>query len=271
MAENTNTRRIDRIPPSDGLREAVADVLPRVTVRTFSVESEGRTLWIKRPAAHKGNRWHGVQKALAVVMMEPLLTPTLPLSGAAGLAAEAKRLRTLAAAGVRVPEVVAETADWIALGDLGQPLEWALDGIEDERARSRLLDEAADALSALHRSGLWHGAPFVRNMAVGDGKIGFFDVEETVEGSMPDTAGMARDFILFLFSATRYLSDADLLVLARRYATSAPEGVLLPLLGLGRKAAVLAFFLRPFSGRLGRDLRQGLTTVDTLRALLAVR
>jgi len=179
--------------------------------RTISGLLDGQKLWIKQPVPPKARIWHHLQKLLAACLPHPILRPTVSPGGGASLRQEAVRLQQFRAAGYFVPDVLAVNDDMMVMTDIGQQLRQHLDKTMDRAARHDLLRRAIAHLAALHKNGLAHGRPYLRDMTWQNEKIGFLDLEENPVLVMPLATAQARDVWIFLGSACRFalISKAD--------------------------------------------------------------
>ena len=248
----------------------VAAALQASPDRVLPVEGEAGRMWVKRPRRGPGHVHHALAALGAAFAGQPMLKPAAVSLGAAGLAAEARRLARLARSGWKVPAVLDLDATRLVLADNGVPLGHAL-GAEPERAsRRRLLDAPLALLAALHAAGRWHGAAQVRNFTRRADGIGMIDFEDEVETVMSLADRQGRDLVLFLLSAARYL-DADaaaITELARATRSAAPAESWARVERLERRVAPLHRALRPFAHRLGRD---GVGLVALFDGLAAAR
>lgn len=224
--------------------------------RTISGEHEGRTLWIKRPARPKARIWHHIQKLVAMVSDLPILRATVSDGGSHSLKMEAERLTQFKKSGFHVPDVLAVYDDIMVMTDAGAQLRAHLDQITDTETRTANLKSAVNALADLHKAGLAHGRPYVRDMTWDGKKVGFLDLEENPVLVMPLATAQARDLWIFLSAASRYArrpgekmyyEDTLILQLFDEYKKSADPKVLAEL-----KQFVL--FMRPLRRLLDRKI-----------------
>jgi tRNA A-37 threonylcarbamoyl transferase component Bud32 len=189
-----------QVAPS--LDVAVAAALAASDQRIVRIEHEGAALIAKRA----GQQPRRLPQALAVRWLVKrttgLLVPlkTLLLSNREGaLANEARRLRALAASGVRVPRVVRLASDFLLLEHCGPSVasmlaHWSADTRHDE------LCAEAVALGEFHLAGHWHGAAQVKNLTRRDGHTWRIDFEEDFGEFLPLAAAQATDLVLLLNS-----------------------------------------------------------------------
>lgn len=236
--------------------------------RVFAVEHAGRRLWIKR-AEDKTRRWHLWQDRVSRLPGLGVLRRTGESDGRAALRQEAQTLRRLHAAGVRVPEVVAEGEDWIALSDLGRPLRDQLHAATTPAEATRLALAGVEVLARLHAAGLSHGNAQARNFAGSPDVLGLIDFEEDVQGRLTLTAAQTRDWIFYLMSLERADTRHGVVLDAAVGCAQAvmPAPVRRRLRWLRRVVWPLAALLNPLRHWLGRDGREAVAFGLALREL----
>ena len=164
-------------------------------------------------------------------------------------------LRAFAARGAPVPPIVADAPDLFVVPDMGTPLSSLLPNAALPEAE-KLVQQAALGLLTLHRSGLAHGRPSLRDLCWDGAQVTFLDLEA---GARLDAGEwrQVRDVALLLHSVTRLAQDKHALVTAAcaAYAEGARPSVLRKLRRLARllwlPIAPLARFAPPATGRLG--------------------
>ena len=234
------------------------------------VDEGGRVFWVKRADAPKKRIWHRLQSVIALSLRTGILRPTAGPGGAAALHAEAQRLRAFAAAGLPVPDILAEEDTLLILSDIGPAVAELLRADPDPVRRYSLMEHAALALAALHTGGRAHGRPYLRDMTWADGKIGFLDLEEDPLSVMPLHQAQARDVWIFLCAAARHTDDDGLEALFRAYTRRHRDPAQAESLrGLIRLLHPLAGLVRRWGwNRAGRDVRQAVCATQCLyRAL----
>ncbi|WP_245610660.1 hypothetical protein [Xenophilus azovorans] len=194
----------------------LAATLPRQTRGVASHRLGEERVWLKKAGPRHSLLRYRLLALLARVFRLDVLTPVPNLGGEAAIATEARRLRALAEAGVRVPRVLAEQADGLLISDLGEGGRGAL--VFNER-----LDQAAasgpaalrvawreglDAIAAVHAQGCYLSQAFARNlMRCPDEVIGFIDFEDDPGEVLSLAECQARDWLSYLHS-TALLIDA---------------------------------------------------------------
>lgn len=126
--------------------------------RIAKLKHNGRRYWIKRAE------------------VTPLRFRLQKGNGAVAFRREVARLKAFAAKGLPVPPILAETPDMIVLAHAGKPLtRLARRGTDDEIRH--VLSLAAEALAQLHKAGLSHGRPRLRDICWNKAEIRFLDLE----------------------------------------------------------------------------------------------
>lgn len=177
--------------------------------RTMYGLLNGERIWIKQICPPKARIWHALQKILAATLRQPILRCTVSPGGPDALAREAERLVTFKAHGFHVPAVLARNEQMLILTDAGPQLREWLDNNKEPQKRRNALREATNALARVHKAGMTHGRPYVRDMTWDGHRIGFLDLEEDPVRVMPLPCGQARDIWLFLGSAARFARAPD--------------------------------------------------------------
>ncbi len=154
------------------LRQEIADN----QLRVFSIELEGRRYWVKR--LHKN-----LQNPLSTLAYRVRSWISGKDDEALGNH-EARSLSALRQHGFLTPDVVFRDAHYIVLSDLGPSLEAVLFETPSEQ-RAAIVHQAGETLRKLHDAGRWHGAARIHNMTLYEGRIGFIDLENTVDNWLP--------------------------------------------------------------------------------------
>ena len=197
--------------------------------------------------------------------------------GAALLAFEHDRLVALAAAGERVPVVLAFDGQHLTTSDIGTTLDRWLDAAVPAERLPVMCSACAD-LAGFHARGQWHGGSQTRNLTWDGARFARLDFEERLVPGMPLDLVQRYDALQLLLSMTRHLeplgAGAVLQVLqayARAGAGRVPD--LRPFLQrlLPRLRAVL--WLVGWSPRLrgSREARRLRTVLDGMSAFVADR
>ncbi len=164
------------------LRRVLAGALAEPPERVRRVAAGAQAVWLKR-AEQLSLRWR-LQKG----------------DGRRAFEADRAGLHDLAALGLPVAPIVAEGEDFFATADVGRPLSGLLaDPAQAGPGRIAGFTAAGAALAALHRAGVAHGRPSVRDICWDGGQARFIDLERY----RPGRAGrgrMALDVLILLHS-----------------------------------------------------------------------
>ena len=187
---------------------------------------------------------------------------------------EAQRLRSLAAAGLRVPALWRQEPDLLVLEHVGNDLgELLRDG--DPAQRMEWVQAAALDMADFHARGMWHGGAQLRNVTCRDGLLWRIDFEENIGAALSLPLAQAYDVYQMLSSlmSMRRLDPQAMPEFGRRMletyfqAHPAPQ-VKAELTRIGRllagSSSVLRPVLRHFSSR---DIQGFLRVADLLRLL----
>ena len=236
-------------------------------------------VWLKKAGPRHGMAGYRVLGLIASLSRLDVLRPVPNLGGTVAIATEAQRLRTLAARGLRVPEVLALQPEGLLLRHLGLPgeatpsfdaeLQAAL--AEGPQTVLALWQQGLAALHAVHASDACLSQAFARNLVrCPDGVLGFIDFEDDPSASLPLALCQVRDLLCYVHSTALYLRQAGALPAARQHwagwlAQQAPALRTL----LSTTAARLSWLRHlPQSRRLGRDLQRARAAFDLLEATL---
>jgi hypothetical protein len=124
--------------------------------------------------------------------------------GGALLVFEHARLQALAAAGERVPPVLAFDGQTLETGDIGPTLDHCLDQTPDANRLSLMCAASAD-LAAFHARGHWHGGAQTRNLTWDGAHFARLDFEERLIPGMALPTVQVYDALQLLLSLARYL------------------------------------------------------------------
>ena len=243
------------------LREMLPRQRPSVASHRFGEER----VWLKKAAAPRhGRLGYRLLALLAGALRLDVLTPVPNPGGAAAIATEARRLRQLRAAGLRVPAVLAEQPDGLLLSDLGgRPGATVLERLEGAAAvgPAALLAvwrEGLDAIAGVHARGQYLSQAFARNLVrCPDGVVGCLDFEDDPGATLGLAQCQARDWLSYLHS-TAALIDAAAPHAAGAHWRAALDGAGDAVQGRLALAAARMRWLRhlPAGRRWGRDTQR---------------
>lgn len=224
---------------------AYPDLPEHASRRVFSVEIAGERYWFKRAAKDFKNRAQAM------------------LASEGGLEGEVRAMEALKRRGARVPQVMHQSADFIVLSDIGESVQQA---IWDAPARGvEYIEQVAEALSALHAAGGWHGNAMLRNFTLRDGVIGMIDFEDTAHAGWSIATRQAFDVWQVLYSAARFEGGEALAAsFLKRYRPSGSARARLKRLAWVVGLVYLLFW--PLKPWLKHDIRQAVIAVGALLA-----
>ena len=212
------------------LERAVANLLESDNSETRVFELEGNKYVFKRA---REKSWSGARACLAAVgcrlAFGEWVSPALLRTG--GIQQEAARLRDLARAGRRVPQVLLQTEACLVLSYVGTTFDEIVEHL-DADARMDLFERVADDLADWHRHGCWHGGAQLRNVSNHpDGQLYRIDFEERHGYALSAAATQAYDVFLYFGDAFSHLDADEVLpqgaALLRRYLEQAGNTALL--------------------------------------------
>jgi hypothetical protein len=147
----------------------------------------------------------GAARLLGVAVPWGLIRQT---DGVRLLAWEVQRLRTLAAAGEVVPEVVSCNDQELVTRDLGPTLAHVLSSLDtrtDPAICLPWLCAVSADLAGFHARGHWHGGSQIRNITWNGTQFGRIDFEEPLHPALPLATVQAYDVLQLLLSMVRWL------------------------------------------------------------------
>jgi tRNA A-37 threonylcarbamoyl transferase component Bud32 len=174
-------------------------------------------VWLKKAGPRHGKWGYRVMAVVARLAGLDILKPVPNPGGAAAIATEARRLRQLAAAGLRVPRVLAEQPEGLLISDLGESgrgtvvLQERLDqaAAAGPAALLAVWREGLAAIAQVHLRGQHLSQAFDRNLVLcPDGVIGYIDFEDDPSEVMTLAECQARDWLSYLHSTAMMLEAA---------------------------------------------------------------
>ena len=192
-------------------------MLPRQQKNVASHRFGGERVWLKKAGPRHGKWGYRVMAAVARMARLDIIKPVPNPGGEAAIATEARRLRQLAAAGLRVPAVLAQQADGLLISDLGESgratvvLQERLDqaAATGPAALLAVWREGLAAIAQVHVRGQHLSQAFDRNLVqCPDGVIGYIDFEDDPSEVMTLAECQARDWLSFLHSTAMMLEAA---------------------------------------------------------------
>ncbi|QNK70903.1 hypothetical protein [Variovorax sp. PAMC26660] len=205
-------------PPAPGdYAEFLRTTLPRQQKNVASHRFGSERVWLKKAGPRHGKWGYRVMAAVARMVRLDIIKPVPNPGGEAAIATEARRLKQLAAAGLRVPTVLAQQADGLLISDLGESgratvvLQERLDhaAATGPAALLAVWREGLVAIAAVHLCGQHLSQAFDRNLVqCPDGVIGYIDFEDDPAEVMTLAECQARDWLSYLHSTAMMLEAA---------------------------------------------------------------
>lgn len=215
-------------------------------LRVFPIEVDGRKYWVKRIRKNLpnpvGKLLHQLTKLVARKDFDALASH------------EIQSLNKLRRCGFLTPQIVFRNEHYLVLSDIGPSLEAVLT-LASREDRFAVIAKAAETLRKLHDAGRWHGAARTHNMTLCGDRIGFIDLENTVENWLPLALRQGWDLYQLGQSAAFFEPHVPLAETAMRaYGPGRVRKILYA-------AAVMLFgpyvALYPFRNGRKREIRQG--------------
>ncbi|WP_285411476.1 hypothetical protein [Variovorax sp. efr-133-TYG-130] len=206
-----------RTPAPGDYAEFLRVTLPRQEKNVASHRFGSERVWLKKAGPRHGKWGYRVMAAVARMARLDIIKPVPNPGGEAAIATEARRLKTLAAAGLRVPTVLAQQADGLLISDLGESgratvvLQERLDqaAAAGPAALLAVWREGLAAIAAVHVRGQHLSQAFDRNLVqCPDGVIGYIDFEDDPAEVMTLAECQARDWLSYLHSTAMMLEAA---------------------------------------------------------------
>lgn len=233
----------------------ILESLRLTSERVFTLELDGRRLWIKRPGRDKRKLGHRLQLVAAWLTGIEMLRPTVSRGGSDAAALELGRTERLRRAGLPVPTVAAVGDGYFATEHSGRTL---MDLVDTRPSTEifQLVRRAAALLASVHRRGLCLGRPSLKDISVEGPRVTFLDLEEAPETVMSLEDACIRDVWLFLTSASHL--ERSISGLAddawQAYRNAAPTALSDRLTAQARRLRRFTELLSKLLGRrLGRD------------------
>jgi hypothetical protein len=206
-----------RTPAPGDYAEFLRVTLPRQEKNVASHRFGSERVWLKKAGPRHGKWGYRVMAAVARMVRLDIIKPVPNPGGEAAIATEARRLKQLAAAGLRVPVVLAQQADGLLISDLGESgratvvLQERLDqaAAAGPAALLAVWREGLAAIAAVHVRGQHLSQAFDRNLVqCPDGTIGYIDFEDDPAEVMTLAECQARDWLSYLHSTAMMLEAA---------------------------------------------------------------
>ncbi|MFM9927962.1 hypothetical protein VLK31_33680 [Variovorax sp. H27-G14] len=206
-----------RAPAPGDYAEFLRITLPRQQKNVASHRFGSERVWLKKAGPRHGKWGYRVMAAVARMVRLDIIKPVPNPGGEAAIATEARRLKQLAAAGLRVPTVLAQQADGLLISDLGESgratvvLQERIDqaAAAGPAALLAVWREGLAAIATVHLCGQHLSQAFDRNLVqCPDGVIGYIDFEDDPAEVMTLAECQARDWLSYLHSTAMMLEAA---------------------------------------------------------------
>lgn len=177
----------------------------------------GERVWLKKAGPRHGMARYRLLGLVAGIFRLDLLRPVPNPGGEAAIAIEARRLRQLADAGLRVPRVLAQQAEGLLISDLGesgmgaQMLQECLEQAAAAGPATLLAvwRDGLEAIARVHAGGAYLSQAFARNLVLcPDGVIGYIDFEDDPRETLSLPECQARDWLSYLHSTAALVHAA---------------------------------------------------------------
>ena len=198
--------------------ELLRSMLPRQDQTVAGHRFGAERVWLKKAGPRHGKWRYRLLGLIARVLRLDVLTPVPNPGGEAAIVIEARRLRQLAAAGLRVPTVLAQQSDGFLMSDLGlsrttvpvlrERLEHA--ATIGPTAFLTVWREGLDAIANVHARGLYLSQAFDRNLVqCPDGVIGYIDFEDDPGETLGLAECQVRDWLSYVHSTAMLVRAAS--------------------------------------------------------------
>lgn len=202
--------------PRDGYAEFLRTTLPRQADTVASHRLGQERVWLKKAGPRHGKWGYRVMALFAHALRLDIIKPVPNPGGEAAVAIEARRLRELGAAGLRVPQVLAQEAGGLLLSDLGQSHATVTVQERIEQAAAAgptsllaVWREGLEAIAAVHARGVYLSQAFDRNLVqCPDGVIGYIDFEDDPGETLDLVDCQVRDWLSYLHSTAMLVRAA---------------------------------------------------------------
>ena len=164
--------------------------------------------WLKLSVPQPPAWRYRLLAGMARLLQHPAMQPVRPHGGAPGIQNEAGRLTALAAAGLRVPQLLDRAEHWLLISDLGHPTLEVLIRRADPVTQLEHWQHGAAYIQQAHRAGQYLSQAFARNLVwSSEHGLGAIDFEDDPISAMPLAQAQIRDWLPYVFSTAIYFED----------------------------------------------------------------
>lgn len=172
------------------------------------VDWQGQPAWLKLSVPQPPAWRYQLLSGMARLLRHPAMQPVRPHGGEAGIRNEANRLTALAAAGLRVPQVLAQDVHWLLISDIGHTTQEHLLRRAAPEARLAIWQRGADYIRQAHRTGQYLSQAFARNLVWSpEHGLGAIDFEDDPISAMSLAQAQIRDWLPYFFSTAIHFED----------------------------------------------------------------
>lgn len=172
------------------------------------IDWQGQPAWLKLSVPQPPAWRYKLLAGMARLLQHPAMQPVRPHGGEAGIRNEAARLSALAAAGLRVPQVLAEDAHWLLISDIGHTTQEHLLRHAAPEARLAIWQRGADYILQAHQAGQYLSQAFARNLVWSpEHGLGAIDFEDDPISAMSLAQAQIRDWLPYCFSTAIHFKD----------------------------------------------------------------
>ncbi|MFV0480970.1 MAG: hypothetical protein ACK5LP_03200 [Campylobacteraceae bacterium] len=234
------------------VREKVAE---NIGVRSFSFFYEDKKIWVKQPALGEANIWHSILSLSYKITKNPLFVPTIVTNPKESLAYEARRIEELKLSNVSTPEVLVKNKDYLALSDVGKPINYFITSPTYTINRKKeIVENMSLTLANMHNNGIYHSRPALKDITCKNDTISFIDFEENLEKTLTKEQAIIRDSCIYVHALSKSIKDNYIRKVALdTYKANLDEKIINETKSLVQKYSKIFDYTRPFYQFLGRD------------------
>ena len=206
----------EREPQPGDYAELLRRMLPKQDQTVASHRLGNERVWLKKAGPRHGKWRYRLLAVIAGALRLDALRPVPNPGGAEAILIEARRLRELGEAGLRVPVVLAEQPGGLLMSDLGQGRATVsvLERLDQAAAAgpASLLAtwrEGLNAIATVHARDTYLSQAFDRNLVhCPDGVIGYIDFEDDPGETLGLAECQVRDWLSYLHSTAMLVRAA---------------------------------------------------------------